>query len=89
MTIRMQEAEFFSNRDQVMQHLAAGDEVQLERDGILTATVVPKAAREPRHIDEVLDRLRARANEHGPAVMDECFAKDVRNAHERLSRRTK
>lgn len=87
MTIHMQEAEAVRDFAKVMEHVAAGDEVQVDRaDGERILIHLAKPVRpEPRHVDDVLARLRARAQEHGAVAMDADFAADVRHAHERLN----
>ncbi len=85
MTIRMQEAEFFSNPAQVMRHVGNGDEVRIERDGQEIAVLHdPNQAVLPsiRPISEVIERLQQSEGAYGPAIMDREFAADVAEAHE-------
>lgn len=85
MTIHMQEAEAVRDFSKVLEHVAAGDEVRLERDGRQIAVihdVHDSASRRTRSIDEIIGRLKERKVEHCPIVFDDEFAADVAKAHE-------
>ncbi len=83
MTIRMQEAEAASQSfASILERLAAGDDVLVERDGREIAVVRSCESPVGRHIDDVLAILRRLEAEHGPAMMTPDFAADVREAHE-------
>ena len=68
----MQEADAARDFSKVMEHVAAGDEVILERDGQSVAYVSDPDTRRPRpsHIDDIERGLAASEVENGPALVD-------------------
>ena len=89
MTIHMQEAEAARDFSKVMAHVAAGDEVLLERNGSEIAIVkavsrANQAARMPktgRTIQEVIAALEYEERQSGPVFIDEGYAEDLASAH--------
>lgn len=84
----------------IMKHIRSGDEVRLDcKDGV-TAVVKRAETSEPvkvRKIDspvgipgktipEILESLSKWEAVHGPLIVDEGFAQDVAEAHERFNR---
>ncbi len=85
----MQESEAARDFNKVMEHVAAGDEVLLERDGMEFAIVI--ATREPnsrfltagrsQSIQEVVAALEEEERQSGPVFIDEKYAHDLASAH--------
>ena len=85
----MQEAEAARDFSKVMEHVAAGDEVLLERNGlefakVMAATMEATAALappKPRTIQEVIAALEDEERQLGPIMIDPEYSKDLASAH--------
>lgn len=78
----MQEAEAARDFSKLMEHIAAGDEIFVERDGKVVALVSDPQSRRPKpsHIDDIDLRLRASELENGLIEADPDWAEHMREA---------
>ncbi|ADV84832.1 hypothetical protein [Terriglobus saanensis] len=88
MTIHVQEADVVRDFAKLMEHVRAGDRVELERAGEVIAVLhqPEDAPLRGRTAHEMIAILKAREEQgHPPALMDEAFAADVREGHELMN----